>query len=116
MFGPRLGFVVAGLASGLAGVVRWLIIGLYEGEHHAWQPLCLARVWLTFRHQPRWRLMNFLDDSHRLGLSRAVGPVFQFRHAAQYDHLAAETLTSHLPPDPRREDGRSPFNLLAWAS
>jgi hypothetical protein len=34
--------------------------------------------------------MSFLDDAHRLGLLRAVGPVYQFRHAALHDHLAPE--------------------------
>ncbi|WP_275527354.1 hypothetical protein [Herbidospora mongoliensis] len=33
--------------------------------------------------------MDFLDDAHRLGLLRAVGPVYQFRHAVLHDHLAA---------------------------
>lgn len=35
------------------------------------------------------RLMPFLDDMHRLGLLRAVGPIYQFRHAELQDHLAA---------------------------
>lgn len=33
--------------------------------------------------------MPFLDDMHRLGLLRAVGPLYQFRHAEIQDHLAA---------------------------
>jgi hypothetical protein len=33
--------------------------------------------------------MPFLDDAHRLGLLRAVGPAYQFRHAELHDHLAA---------------------------
>ncbi|MFF4259734.1 hypothetical protein ACFY1L_52135 [Streptomyces sp. NPDC001663] len=33
-------------------------------------------------------LMPFLDDAHRLGLLRAVGPEYQFRHAEFQDHLA----------------------------
>ncbi|MEU4423769.1 hypothetical protein AB0F81_24325 [Actinoplanes sp. NPDC024001] len=49
--------------------------------------------WLTSRMQaargrlPR-DLVVFLDDAHRLGLLRAVGPVYQFRHADFQDHLA----------------------------
>lgn len=35
------------------------------------------------------RLMRFLDDAHRLGLLRTVGPVYQFRHAALHDRLSA---------------------------
>ena len=33
--------------------------------------------------------MPFLDDCHSLGLLRAVGPIYQFRHAELQDHLAA---------------------------
>ena len=33
--------------------------------------------------------MHFLDDAHRLGLLRTVGPIYQFRHAELHDHLAA---------------------------
>jgi hypothetical protein len=33
-------------------------------------------------------LMPFLDDAHRLGLLRAVGPIYQFRHTDLHDHLA----------------------------
>jgi hypothetical protein len=33
--------------------------------------------------------MDFLDDAHRLGLLRTVGPIYQFRHADLHDHLAA---------------------------
>jgi WD40 repeat protein len=40
--------------------------------------------------------MSFLDDAHRLGLLRAVGPIYQFRHADFQDHLAAR----HAPPPP----------------
>jgi hypothetical protein len=40
----------------------------------------------------RGRLPNdpiaFLDDAHRLGLLRTIGPVYQFRHAEFQDHLA----------------------------
>lgn len=35
------------------------------------------------------RLMKFLDDMHRSGVLRAVGPVYQFRHAELQAHLAS---------------------------
>jgi hypothetical protein len=38
-------------------------------------------------HVPPW-LMRFLDDAHRLGVLRRVGPVYQFRHARMQDHFA----------------------------
>lgn len=39
------------------------------------------------RRLPR-QLMRFLDDAHRAGLLRQVGPVYQFRHAKLQDRLA----------------------------
>jgi hypothetical protein len=47
-------------------------------------------------------LMPFLDDAHRLGLLRAVGPAYQFRHAELHDHLAAtyhQVETRAIPGD-----------------
>jgi hypothetical protein len=32
--------------------------------------------------------MAVLEDRHRLGLLRAIGPAYQFRHAELQDHLA----------------------------
>ncbi|HEY9474874.1 MAG TPA: hypothetical protein VIS06_13605, partial [Mycobacteriales bacterium] len=78
----RVDALVFGLAIGLG-------LGLRGGKHHAW----VVYVFATFRLAgsgllPR-RLMAFLDDAHRMGLLRAVGPVYQFRHADLQDHLAA---------------------------
>ena len=82
-FGPadRLAGLV-GLATGFPG-------GLLSGHHRAWSA-CLIATWRLARagRLPR-RLMPFLDDCHRLGLLRAVGPIYQFRHAELQDHLAA---------------------------
>jgi hypothetical protein len=36
-----------------------------------------------------------MDDAHRLGLLRAVGPIYQIRHAEFHDYLAA---TYEPPP------------------
>jgi hypothetical protein len=33
-------------------------------------------------------IASFLDDAYRLGLLRAVGPAYQFRHAELQDYLA----------------------------
>ncbi|MDF5751252.1 hypothetical protein [Spongiactinospora sp. TRM90649] len=105
VFGAMIGWACALLTPSLAypqpagvgfvfgltfGFAFGAMFGLVSGDHHAW-PSCsftVARLALT-RRLP-WRLMAFLDDAHRLGLLRAVGPVYQFRHAALHDHLAAE--------------------------
>lgn len=57
------------------------LIGIFTGWAERPTPLQHALL-------PR-QLMPFLDDCRRLGLLRAVGPVYQFRHAEFHDHLAA---------------------------
>ncbi|MFI7635868.1 hypothetical protein [Nonomuraea sp. NPDC049400] len=86
----ELGF---GLAAAL-GLVSGAVAGLTTGDHHAWLICTIAVTRLTLRHQLPLRIMGFLDDAHRLGLLRAVGPVYQFRHAALRDHLAAADTSS----------------------
>ncbi|MEV4014577.1 NACHT domain-containing protein [Nonomuraea angiospora] len=92
MFGLVFGLIV-GLVTGLVtGLVFGLAFGLVTGvvmrDHHAWLICTIAVALLALRHRLPWRVMDLLDDAHRLGLLRAVGPVFQFRHAALHDHLA----------------------------
>ncbi|MEU6721542.1 NACHT domain-containing protein [Nonomuraea sp. NPDC046802] len=86
MFGP-----LAGLAAGVAIV---LASGLTIGDNHAWLACRIAAGRLCLSGLLPWRIMPFLDDAHRLGLLRAVGPIYQFRHASLHDHLAATP-----PPD-----------------
>jgi hypothetical protein len=78
-----------------AAILTGLLAGLMPGIHHAWPAYviaidCLARD----RRLPR-DLMRFLDDAHRLGLLRAIGPAYQFRHTELQDHLAASYVASH---------------------
>lgn len=90
--------LLAGLTSGLVtglvtGVMAGLVSGvmsIWAGRHHAWLVCIIAVIPLAFAGLLPWRIMNFLEDAHRLGLLRAVGPVYQFRHAALHDHLAAD--------------------------
>ncbi|WP_344592027.1 NACHT domain-containing protein [Actinomadura vinacea] len=71
-----------------------LTVGLTVGRHHAWPAYLIATFWLAQRRRLPLRLMVFLDDAHRLGLLRAVGPIYQFRHAELQDHLTA----TYQPP------------------
>jgi NACHT domain len=96
LFGVGLGLAV-GLVYGLAlapvlavplGFAGGLTIGIGEGRHHAWVAYTVATYRLALKHRLPRRLMPFLDDAHRLGLLRAVGPIYQFRHAELQDHLA----------------------------
>jgi hypothetical protein len=84
------GFRPAALVwSGLvAFALAVLVIGYVDANH--------SRVWwstwlMTRWHVHRGRLPDdpivFLDDAHRLGLLRAVGPAYQFRHAELQEHL-----------------------------
>ncbi|GAA1266680.1 NACHT domain-containing protein [Sphaerisporangium rubeum] len=75
-------FVAIGLAFGA-------VLGLTIGKHHAWLTFTIAAGVLALRRELPWRLMDFMEDAHRLGLLRAVGPLYQFRHANLHDHLSA---------------------------
>ncbi|MFG1957539.1 hypothetical protein [Nonomuraea sp. NPDC049028] len=91
--------VTGGLEFGLAaallgGLAFGPLGGLVMGNHNAWLVCTIAVSRLTLQHRLPWRIMEFLDDVHRLGLLRAVGPVYQFRHAALHDHLAAADTSS----------------------
>jgi hypothetical protein len=96
VFGPALGLVAwlvfglgLGLVAGLVlGIVAGVVTGFAAGRHHAWMAYLIAIARLASGGQLPLRLMQFLDDAHRLGLLRAVGPIYQFRHAELRDHLA----------------------------
>jgi hypothetical protein len=83
------GTLAFGLAVGITHALAiGLAFGLVAGHHHAWMAYVIATQKLArSEHLPR-ALMSFLDDSHRLGLLRAVGPIYQFRHAELHEHLA----------------------------
>ncbi|GAA0953207.1 NACHT domain-containing protein [Actinocorallia libanotica] len=105
--GLVLGLLV-GLITGLSigvplGLMGGLLLGLtvgfltaLTGEKRAWPGYLIATYRLALDKRLPRRLMPFLDDAHRLGLLRAVGPLYQFRHAEFQDHLAAR----HDPPSP----------------
>ncbi|MCE6998998.1 hypothetical protein LZG04_29970 [Saccharothrix sp. S26] len=103
-FGMALVATALTLLPGLVGsrltavtvpaAIMVLGMALGFGNHHAWPAYLVATVKLArARVLPR-DLLAFLDDVHRLGLLRAVGPVYQFRHAELHDHLLGR------PPSP----------------
>ncbi|TDB76776.1 NACHT domain-containing protein [Micromonospora sp. KC723] len=63
--------------------------GLLGGAHRAWLAYAAMVARLSRERVLPRDLMPFLDDMHRLGLLRAVGPLYQFRHAELQDHFAA---------------------------
>jgi hypothetical protein len=77
------------------GILTLLTIVLLSIDR-AWQYFDTAaiRQAISRRLPPPWQLMAVLDDAHKLGLLRVVGPAYQFRHAELQEHL-----TSSRPPD-----------------
>ncbi|SDL61876.1 NACHT domain-containing protein [Nonomuraea jiangxiensis] len=83
-YGPTIGLIF-----GLPGGLLYGLVVAYSGEDSAWGGyVAVARRLARLGLCPR-DLMGFLDDAHRLGLLRIIGPVYQFRHAEYQDHLAA---------------------------
>ncbi|MFI9385548.1 NACHT domain-containing protein [Kutzneria sp. NPDC052558] len=82
-------------AAGL-GLIAGACYALATGTHNAWPAYLTATARLARGNRLPRKLMPFLDDAHRLGLLRAVGPIYQFRHADFQDHLTAR----HAPPPP----------------
>ncbi|WP_433119360.1 NACHT domain-containing protein [Micromonospora sp. CA-246542] len=70
-----------GLVLGAAG------LGMMVYSTSAWAQLVLARIWLAWRGWAPLRLMTFLEDAHKLGVLRQVGPLYQFRHALLQERL-----------------------------
>ncbi|MEJ2853021.1 MULTISPECIES: hypothetical protein [unclassified Saccharothrix] len=48
----------------------------------------VCQVFIATSFGVPWRLGRFLEDAHRRGVLRVVGPVYQFRHATLQDRLA----------------------------
>ncbi|MER7211538.1 NACHT domain-containing protein [Streptosporangium sp. NPDC000239] len=52
-----------------------------------WGRYAVAKAWLALLGRVPWRFMDFLDDTHRRGLLRRVGAVYQFRHVRFQEYL-----------------------------
>jgi hypothetical protein len=78
-----------GPPTGLSvGIVLTIAIALGVGLHQPSGRYLATVSVLHTRHRLPLRLLDFLDDAHRLGILRQAGPVYQFRHARLQDHLA----------------------------
>lgn len=88
----------------MVGLELGLVVGLTGGRHHAWLVYLQLTYRMAWRRRLPRRLMPFLDDMHSLGLLRAVGSLYQFRHADLQDHLA----TAYRPGERGRRDGHRP--------
>lgn len=78
-----------GLPKGLAGFLTFGLMGwLLATQNTPWFMFMIAPIWHARAFSRPWRVMAVLDDCHRIGLLRTVGPAYQFRHAELQDHLA----------------------------
>jgi len=86
LFGAgRTGMVWLGFSSGaLLGFVLAVM-------SRNWWWFTVARTWLAMRGRVPYRLLEFLEDAHKLGILRQVGARYQFRHARVQDHLAKDS-------------------------
>jgi hypothetical protein len=87
-------FHLSPLLEGLLGAAVGLVLGaaglgMMVYATSAWAQLVLARIWLAWCGHTPLRLMTFLDDAHKLGVLRQVGPLYQFRHALLQERLVA---------------------------
>ena len=64
------------------------ILGMAAGAGSAWLRFQQARAWLSPSGRIPWRVVDFLDDAHRRGVLRKVGPEYQFRHARLQEFFA----------------------------
>jgi hypothetical protein len=88
------------LAVGLVGGLVLGTVGRIVGRRgtglagSAWGWYLASRWWLALQGKLPWRLTTFLDDSHRRGVLRQVGAVYQFRHARLQDRLTVDSSKS----------------------
>ncbi|MGW4640328.1 NACHT domain-containing protein [Sphaerisporangium sp. NPDC004334] len=81
---------------GLGLFVGGMLATLTQRGRRAWAATVFTLPLLAATGRLPLRLMTFLDDMHKTGLLRAVGPLYQFRHAELHDHLTGP------PPSPAR--------------
>lgn len=89
--GLSVGFVRGAVIGSIAAVIFGIAAGLFAvftGHHRSWPAYLIATRRLAAEGLLPRDLMSFLDDAHRIGLLRAVGPLYQLRHAEFQDHLA----------------------------
>lgn len=94
--GPVVG-LLDGVGAGLLGVV----VGLTRGPH-VWTRYLVTRLVLAARGRVPWRLMPFLVRAHGLGVLRANGGAYQFRHNLLQDRLAGGLPQKAEPAEPAR--------------
>ncbi|HWO62418.1 MAG TPA: NACHT domain-containing protein [Umezawaea sp.] len=93
VFASMAGFGLKLVAVLAVGSVLGLVIGFTYGLGQSSGQHVVTVAVLRAQGRVPLRLLNFLDDAHRLGILRAAGPVYQFRHAKLQDRLAQRYTT-----------------------
>ncbi|MFD6969086.1 NACHT domain-containing protein [Streptomyces sp. NPDC059949] len=75
--------------GGQVSALVWPLVGSLAIALSAWGWFLTARLWLCGTGKLPWHLMTFLNESHRRGVLRQEGAVYQFRHARVQTQLAA---------------------------
>jgi NACHT domain len=97
-FGATTGIAIGvayGLAYGITLAVAYRSSGLTTP---AFLPFMIARTWLAVQRKLPWKLMDFLEDAHKLGVLRQQGAVYQFRHLRLQAYLEANAARSRFQP------------------
>ncbi|MDQ7907643.1 hypothetical protein RB614_24275 [Phytohabitans sp. ZYX-F-186] len=88
-FVTRLSPVERGILGAATGLLLGACgLGVLILATSSWGRFVTTRIYLAIHGSTPLRLMTFLDDAHRLGVLRQVGPHYQFRHVFLRDRLA----------------------------
>ncbi|WP_158781280.1 NACHT domain-containing protein [Streptomyces sp. NRRL S-237] len=74
--------------TSVVSALVWPLVGFLAIALSAWGWFFVARLWLCGTGKLPWRLMAFLNESHRRGVLRQEGAMYQFRHARVQTQLA----------------------------
>lgn len=85
-----------GFCCGLSGAFLYGPVWLFAFQVNkvgliAWLHFLLARLILAPRGLLPWRTLEFLEEAHKRGVLRQVGPVYEFRHSRLREALAGRT-------------------------
>ncbi|MEU6039775.1 NACHT domain-containing protein [Actinomadura sp. NPDC047616] len=93
-----------GVAPGVAwryGVILGLGFGSAVLLGSSWVSYVVSHVWfwLTRRLPRPWRLADFLEEGHRLGVLRPAGPAYQFRNVRLLEQLSGTAWSPDVAED-----------------
>jgi len=82
------GTIAGALGGRGGGMAAGTLVGITASMSAGWV-YYLTVIMLRAESKTPLRTLSFLEDCHRLGLLRQVGPIYQFRHAMFQEYFAA---------------------------